>query len=165
VNWGGCLAYYRIRDSKALLLGSWAGKETWRIWQSHCTVLIENLFALRLHIRRTTEASTALHRWVKCASTLSSLSFIKGCSLACISSPRGEKAHNFNRDNVSNGLLDEWTGSPVSAFLFTPIHYLWTSLPREEWIGPAGLKVRADEHSLLPGQSKVKKKVAGLRSV
>lgn len=37
----------------------------------------------------------------------------------------------------------------VSAFLFILIHYLWIFLQTEEWIGPAGLKVWADEHSIL----------------
>lgn len=66
-----------------------------------------------------------------------------------LSSPRGER-HIILAETVLQIVFQmNEQDLTASAFFFIWIHYLWIFLQTEEWIGPAGLKVWADEHSSL----------------
>lgn len=109
--------------------GSGAGE--WRIGQSKGTVFILKL----THTKVIYEESHRgiLWHWMKHAFQLHQPSLYQG--MIWILS-LGKKAHNFNTDNSSNGLLDKWIEFRC-IFLFISIHYLGLFLKKKRkmnWI-------------------------------
>jgi hypothetical protein len=63
-------------------------------------------FKPHLHKGYILEESTPLWHWIKHAASFFGLHFIQGWFHSSLWSSR-KKAHNFNTDNSSNGLLDK----------------------------------------------------------